>query len=107
MNENYIISEEKVEHAGNGTGHFLNDVSDRLSDAGEGIADLTDGVEEVSDEIKSLLDDLRAVHGKTPEEEKDKIESFISRLEGVSTELQNALWSMSHASADLLENDDS
>jgi ABC-type transporter Mla subunit MlaD len=106
MNENYTIREEKIEQAGNGTGQFLNDMSDRLSDAGEEIAELTDGVEELSDEIKSLLDNLRAVHSKTPEEKKDKLESFINRLEGVSTELQNALWAMSHASADLLENDE-
>lgn len=107
MNENYTISEEKVEHDGTETGHFLDDVSDRLSDAGEEISDLTDGVEEVRDEIKLLLDGLRALHSKTPENQKDKLESFISRLEGVSTELQNALWAMSHASADLTEDDDS
>ena len=107
MNENYAISEEKVGDAGTETEHFLDDVSDRLSDAGEEISDLTDGVEEVSGEIKSLLDELRAFHSKTPESQKDKLESFIGRLEAVSTELQNALWAMSHASADLTEDDDS
>jgi ABC-type transporter Mla subunit MlaD len=106
MNENYTFREEKVEQAGTETEQFLDDMNDRLSDAGVEIAELTDGVEELSNEIKSLLDDLRAVHSKTPEEKKDKLESLIDQLEGVSAELQAALWAMRHASADLLENDD-
>lgn len=107
MNENYTIREEKVEHVGTETEHFLDDMSDRLNDAVDEIADLTDGVEEVSDEIKSLLDDLRTVHNIAEEKQKDKLESFINRLEGISKELQNALCAMSLVSADLLENDDS
>jgi peptidoglycan hydrolase CwlO-like protein len=106
MSENHTIRKEKIEHACTENEQFMDDMSDRLSAAGEEIAELTDGVEELSNEIKSLLDDLRAVHSKAPENQKDKLESFINRLEGVSTELQNALWAMSHASADLTEDDD-
>jgi chromosome segregation ATPase len=106
MNENHTIRKEKIEHACTKNEQFMDDMGDRLSDAGEEIAELTDGVEELSDEIKSLLDELRAAHSKNGQEKKDKLESFINRLEGVSAELQAALWAMRLASADLLENDD-
>ena len=37
---------------------------------------------------------------------KDKLESLIDRLEGISKELQGTLWTMDFASEDLLENAD-
>lgn len=106
MNENNTNREEKVEHADAETENLLDDMSDRLNDAADGVAELTDGAEELSCEIKSLLDDLRAVQSKTGEEKKDKLESLIDRLEVVSKELQNTMWVMCLASADLQENID-
>jgi len=106
MGEYDTINDERVEHAGGEIENFLDDMSDRLNDAVDGISDLADGVEELSDEIKSLLEDLRAVQGKTGLEKKDKLESLIDRLEGVSKELQKTLWTMDFASEDLLEDAD-
>ncbi len=106
MSEYDTIEDEQVEHASGETENLLDGMSDRLNEAVYNISDLADGVEELSDEIKSLLDDLRAVQGKTEEGKKDKLESLIDQLEGVSKELQSTLWTMDFASEDLLENAD-
>ena len=106
MSEYDTISDERVEHAAGEIENILDGMSDRLNEAVDDISDLADGVEELGDEIKSLLDDLRAVQGKTGQENKDKLESLIDQLEGVSKELQKTLWTMDFASEDLLENAD-
>ena len=106
MSEHDTIKDEQVEHAGGEIEKLLDGMSDRLNETVDDITDLADGVEELSDEIKSLLDDLRAVQSKTGQGKKDKLESLIDQLEGVSKELQNTLWTMDFASEDLLENAD-
>lgn len=106
MSEYDTIKDERVEHAGGEIENLLDGMSDRLNEAVDDISDLADGVEELSDEIKSLLDDLRAAQAKTGQEKKDKLESLIDQLEGVSKELQKTLWTMDFASEDLLENAD-
>lgn len=106
MSEYDTPEDLKIEHADSEMEDLLDEVSDRISEAVDDITDLADGVEELSDEIKSLLGDLRAVHDKTGQEKKEKLESLIDQLEGVSKELQNTLWTMDFASEDLLENSD-
>ena len=106
MSEYDTIKEERVEHARGEIENLLDGVSDRLSDTVDGISDLADGVEEIGHEIKTLLEDLRAAQSKTGQEKKDKLESLIEQLEGVSKELQKTLWTMDFASEDLLENAD-
>jgi len=106
MSEYNTTEEERAEHAGGNIEGFLDGMSDRLNEAVDGISDLADGVEELGDDIKALLDDLRAVQGETGQEKKDKLESLINRLEGISKELQSTLWTMDFASEDLLENAD-
>ena len=106
MSEYDTIEDERVENAGSEIENFFDGMSDRLNEAVDGISDLADGVEELSDDIKSLLEDLRAVQSKTGQEKKDKLESLIDQLEGVSKDLQKTLWTMDFASEDLLENAD-
>jgi len=103
MGEHDIIENKKVGHAGGKLEYLFNDISERISDTVENIADLADEVEELGDEIKSLLEDLRAAQSKTELQDNEKIESLIDQLEGVSKELQNALWAMDFASEDLLD----
>jgi len=106
MNENYKIRKEKVEYADAETEIPPEGMSDRLNNVMYDIDELTDGAEELSDEIKSLLDDVRVVKNKTGEEKKDKLESLINQLEGVSKEFQITLWTIRLASVDFLENVD-
>jgi len=106
MGEYDTIRDQQVEHDGGEIGDILDDVSDRINDAVDDMSDLADGVEELGDEIKSLLEDIRAVQGKTGQEKKEKLESLIDQLEGISKELQSTVWTMDFASEDLLENAD-
>ena len=106
MSEYDTIRDEQVKHTGGEIENLLDGVSDRIIEAVDDISDLADGVEELGDEIKSLLDDLKDIQSKTGQEKKDKLESLIDQLEGVSKELQNTLWTMDFASEDLLENAD-
>jgi len=106
MSEYDTINDQQVEHAGGEFENLLDSMSDRLNDTADDISDLADGVEELGDEIHSLLDDLRTVQSMTGEKKKDKLESLIDQLEGVSKELQNTLWTMDFASEDLLDNAD-
>lgn len=106
MSEYDTIRDQQIEHAGGEIEDLLEGVSDRLNDAVDDMSDLADGVEELGDEIQSLLDDLRTVQSITGEEKKEKLESLIDQLEGVSKELQSTLWTMDFASEDLLENTD-
>lgn len=103
MVEHDIIKDERVGHAVSKVENLFNDMSERISDTVENIADLADEVEELGDEIKSLLEDLRAAQSKTELQDDEKFESLIDQLEGVSKELQNALWAMDFASEDLLD----
>ena len=106
MSEYDTIKDEQLKHTGGEVEYLLDGVSDRLNDAVDDMSDLADGVEELSDEVKSLLDDLRTIQSKTGQEKKDKLESLIDQLEGVSKELQSTLWTMDFASEDLLDNAD-
>ena len=101
MTEHDIVKDEREGHAGSKVENLFNDMSGRISDMVENIADLADEIEELGDEIKALLSDLRAAQSKTEQQDNDKFESLIERLEGVSKELQNALWAMDFASEDL------
>jgi ElaB/YqjD/DUF883 family membrane-anchored ribosome-binding protein len=106
MSEYDTIKDQQIEHAGGEIENLLDDVSDRLNEAVDDISDLADGVEELNDEIQLLLDDLRTVQNKTGEGKKEKLESLIVQLEGISKELQSTLWTMDSASEDLLDGAD-
>ena len=106
MSENDTIKNQQIDHTGGETEDLLDDVGDRLNDAVDDMSDLADGVEALSEEIQSLLDDLRIVQSITGEGKKEKLESLIDQLEGISKELQSTLWTMDFASEDLLANSD-
>ena len=106
MSEYDTIQDQQTEHAGGEIEGLLDDVSERLSGAVDDMSDLADGVEELGDQIELLLDDLRSVQSKTGDKKKEKLESLIDQLEGVSKELQSTLWTMDFASEDLQENVD-
>jgi methyl-accepting chemotaxis protein len=106
MSEYDTIKDQQIEHTGSDIESLLYDLSDRLSVAADDISDLADGVEELGDEIQTLLEDIRTIQGKTDEGKKEKLESLIDQLEGISKELQSTLWTMDFASEDLLENSD-
>ncbi|MGD8499372.1 MAG: hypothetical protein PVJ86_01920 [Phycisphaerales bacterium] len=106
MIEDYKIKDEQEERSSDELEDLLDGMSERISDTVESIADLGDEVEELNSEIESLLKDLRTIQSKIGQEDKDKLEPLIDQLEGVSRQLQNALWTMDFTSEDLLDDTD-
>ena len=94
MSENERVNDEPVLYYNNETESLLDGMSDRIDRTMEDIAEMADEIEELSSEIKSVLEELRMVQGRTGPQCGDRLEPLVDQLEGVSRELENAVWTM-------------
>jgi len=106
MSENDRIKDEQVKDVSREVENLLDGMSDRINETVENIAELADDIEQLSGQINSLLNDLRAIQSKIGRENKDKLEPLMDQLEGVSKELETALWTMDCATEGLPEDVD-
>jgi archaellum component FlaC len=103
MSENDRITDERTEYASDDLEDALDEMSDRINDSVESIAELADDIEEIGAEVKSLLDDLRTLQTRIRQQDKEKLDPLIEQMEGVSKELENAVWTMDCATECLPE----
>jgi len=106
MSEEEKVQDEQAGYLSNETENLLDGMSDRIDRTMEDIAEMADEIEDLSNEIKSVLDDLRTVQSRTGPQGGEKLEPLVDRLEGVSRELENAVWTMDSVKEGLPENID-
>jgi len=94
MSINDEIKDEQVERVSDEAESLLDGMSDRINQTMENFGEIADDIEEFSSEIKSLLDDLRTIQSSLEQQNREKLEPLVDQLEGVSKELENAVWTM-------------
>jgi len=92
--EDNVIRDEQARHVGDEAQSVFNDMSDRINQTMENFGDIADDIEEYSGEIKALLEDLRILQSSLELQNREKLEPLVDQLEGLSKELENAVWTM-------------
>jgi len=94
MSDDEKVKNEQAGYLSDETESLLDGMSDRIDRTMEDIAEMADEIEELSSEIKSVLDELRIVQSKKGPQAGERLEPLVDQLEGVSRELENAVWTM-------------